>query len=468
MRHMADMEALHTYEGTETIQTLIVGRDITGVECVRVTAVFPAMRRTATSSSSRSAKLAQVEAGSFGDPLEPVVRRVHVHMELRGSDLGIEIVGDVLHQRLNEDAVTSLVLLDELPELGPDQPVGRAVLTEHHVIHDRQRRQRLDARLAGERLAGDHRLPVCLGNCGQANMDRARPDDQVNAEPAHAPVGALESVEDGGAVSAHRDHRDDLFLPDDGQTTLVRAHGGAHGRQRGPQALPGAQRCGRYRQDDENRCALGSSPHSPARARFGWPWISRPATRYSTRSRRTRSPSASSSCCRREVGGRGHRATHLDHLHEVGCCFDGHLPRLGFGRCRLHNGLPQRHLTDPERAKEVREPDALAPPLGRLLDSHREVFGLRWSPLVHCCRGPARRRSLHARPRLHAGSGRGWPGTPAPDRRTARPRSPRSRPGPAEPARGHERPARRPPPQTSPALVVEPQPGSTEFVCGSS
>ena len=31
MRHMADIEALHTYEGTETIQTLIVGRDITGV-----------------------------------------------------------------------------------------------------------------------------------------------------------------------------------------------------------------------------------------------------------------------------------------------------------------------------------------------------------------------------------------------------------------------------------------------------
>jgi glutaryl-CoA dehydrogenase len=31
MRHMADMEALHTYEGTETIQTLIVGRDVTGV-----------------------------------------------------------------------------------------------------------------------------------------------------------------------------------------------------------------------------------------------------------------------------------------------------------------------------------------------------------------------------------------------------------------------------------------------------
>jgi glutaryl-CoA dehydrogenase len=31
IRHMADIEAIHTYEGTETIQTLIVARDITGV-----------------------------------------------------------------------------------------------------------------------------------------------------------------------------------------------------------------------------------------------------------------------------------------------------------------------------------------------------------------------------------------------------------------------------------------------------
>jgi glutaryl-CoA dehydrogenase len=31
MRHMADMEAIFTFEGTETIQTLVVGRDITGV-----------------------------------------------------------------------------------------------------------------------------------------------------------------------------------------------------------------------------------------------------------------------------------------------------------------------------------------------------------------------------------------------------------------------------------------------------
>jgi glutaryl-CoA dehydrogenase len=31
MRHLADVEAIHTYEGTETIQTLLIGRDITGV-----------------------------------------------------------------------------------------------------------------------------------------------------------------------------------------------------------------------------------------------------------------------------------------------------------------------------------------------------------------------------------------------------------------------------------------------------
>jgi glutaryl-CoA dehydrogenase len=31
IRHMADIEAVHTFEGTETVQTLIVGRDITGV-----------------------------------------------------------------------------------------------------------------------------------------------------------------------------------------------------------------------------------------------------------------------------------------------------------------------------------------------------------------------------------------------------------------------------------------------------
>jgi glutaryl-CoA dehydrogenase len=31
IRHMADIESVHTFEGTETMQTLIVGRDITGV-----------------------------------------------------------------------------------------------------------------------------------------------------------------------------------------------------------------------------------------------------------------------------------------------------------------------------------------------------------------------------------------------------------------------------------------------------
>jgi glutaryl-CoA dehydrogenase len=31
IRHLADLEAIHTFEGTETMQTLIVGRDITGI-----------------------------------------------------------------------------------------------------------------------------------------------------------------------------------------------------------------------------------------------------------------------------------------------------------------------------------------------------------------------------------------------------------------------------------------------------
>lgn len=31
VRHRSDIEALHTYEGTDTMQSLIVGRSITGV-----------------------------------------------------------------------------------------------------------------------------------------------------------------------------------------------------------------------------------------------------------------------------------------------------------------------------------------------------------------------------------------------------------------------------------------------------
>ena len=31
IRQMGDIEVIHTYEGTETMQTLLVGRDITGV-----------------------------------------------------------------------------------------------------------------------------------------------------------------------------------------------------------------------------------------------------------------------------------------------------------------------------------------------------------------------------------------------------------------------------------------------------
>jgi len=31
VRHMVDLEAIHTFEGTETMQTLIVGRASTGI-----------------------------------------------------------------------------------------------------------------------------------------------------------------------------------------------------------------------------------------------------------------------------------------------------------------------------------------------------------------------------------------------------------------------------------------------------
>jgi glutaryl-CoA dehydrogenase len=30
-RHLTDMEVVHTYEGTDSIQSLIIGRDITGI-----------------------------------------------------------------------------------------------------------------------------------------------------------------------------------------------------------------------------------------------------------------------------------------------------------------------------------------------------------------------------------------------------------------------------------------------------
>jgi glutaryl-CoA dehydrogenase len=33
-RHHADMEAVFTFEGTDSIQSLIVGREITGVQAI--------------------------------------------------------------------------------------------------------------------------------------------------------------------------------------------------------------------------------------------------------------------------------------------------------------------------------------------------------------------------------------------------------------------------------------------------
>jgi glutaryl-CoA dehydrogenase len=34
-RHFLDMEIVYTYEGTDSIQTLIVGKDITGIQAFR-------------------------------------------------------------------------------------------------------------------------------------------------------------------------------------------------------------------------------------------------------------------------------------------------------------------------------------------------------------------------------------------------------------------------------------------------
>jgi glutaryl-CoA dehydrogenase len=51
IRHMADIEAIHTFEGTATIQNLIVGRDITGVSAFTP----PTASATSTTSTTPSA-----------------------------------------------------------------------------------------------------------------------------------------------------------------------------------------------------------------------------------------------------------------------------------------------------------------------------------------------------------------------------------------------------------------------------
>jgi len=35
IRHLADIESLHTYEGTESVQSLLIGRDLTGISAFR-------------------------------------------------------------------------------------------------------------------------------------------------------------------------------------------------------------------------------------------------------------------------------------------------------------------------------------------------------------------------------------------------------------------------------------------------
>jgi hypothetical protein len=62
IRHMGDIEVIHTYEGTETMKTLIVGRDITG---------FGAFTREAASCHLRRARRRRRRSGAFADPTFP-------------------------------------------------------------------------------------------------------------------------------------------------------------------------------------------------------------------------------------------------------------------------------------------------------------------------------------------------------------------------------------------------------------
>jgi glutaryl-CoA dehydrogenase len=73
IRHMADIEAIHTYEGTETMQTLIVGRDITGVGAFSrppppTAPATPARRRSARPRHARSPVR---KRGSSAGPARP-------------------------------------------------------------------------------------------------------------------------------------------------------------------------------------------------------------------------------------------------------------------------------------------------------------------------------------------------------------------------------------------------------------
>ena len=60
IRHMGDIEVIHTYEGTETMQTLIVGRDITAAvaSAASPTAALSSQNRLASQPVAFSGRMA--------------------------------------------------------------------------------------------------------------------------------------------------------------------------------------------------------------------------------------------------------------------------------------------------------------------------------------------------------------------------------------------------------------------------
>src|SRR5262249_4493083 len=75
IRHMADIEAIHTYEGTETIQTLIVGRDITGASAFARRPRNPVRRRRRRADTHRGTRVRAPVAYDHGTGGKPRARR---------------------------------------------------------------------------------------------------------------------------------------------------------------------------------------------------------------------------------------------------------------------------------------------------------------------------------------------------------------------------------------------------------
>ena len=98
IRHMGDIEVIHTYEGTETMQTLIVGRDITGVGAfadpgsgrAELQDADPCVARSWIITAASSSAAAQRDGGPLGLRLADVLRQRRLAiLGLDGPDAGV-------------------------------------------------------------------------------------------------------------------------------------------------------------------------------------------------------------------------------------------------------------------------------------------------------------------------------------------------------------------------------------------